>query len=329
MAAPHVAGVAALMKSVHPGLTPAQFDQLLASGQLTRDIGAPGRDNFFGHGLIDARKAVEAARNLAGGTPAPAVLIMEPATLDFGDAAERMTVTLRKSGSGQLTITGATPDQDWLQSLTPQPGVTPEGFGNYEMRISRQGLAPGEYQGRVRFHTMPASATPLELDIGMRVGQPPTRGEAGLLYLLVVDAFTGQLIDLYAGTGNQGRYQFEVSNLVPGAYLLVSTSDNDFDHAVCDAGEFCGFYPNQPGGLVLGNQNLDLGVIAVYPDTSGLGQTSATSNLASDLNAFLGKIGMWAGDDGGAGTRQWHLPVTVRSKTLASDDPVMHRIEGE
>ena len=61
MASPHVAGVAALMKAVDPALTPAEFDALLSSGQLTTDLGAGGRDDVFGHGLIDARKAVEAA----------------------------------------------------------------------------------------------------------------------------------------------------------------------------------------------------------------------------------------------------------------------------
>ena len=44
MAAPHVAGVAALMKAVHPGLTPAEFDAALAAGDLTDDLGAPGRE---------------------------------------------------------------------------------------------------------------------------------------------------------------------------------------------------------------------------------------------------------------------------------------------
>jgi serine protease len=41
--------------------TPAQLDSLLAQGALTDDLGATGRDTQYGWGLINARKAVDAA----------------------------------------------------------------------------------------------------------------------------------------------------------------------------------------------------------------------------------------------------------------------------
>jgi serine protease len=68
MAAPHISGVVALMKSVDPLLSPAEFDSLLSAGSLTEDLGGDGpsiRNDFFGYGLIDAQKAVSAAVNLA------------------------------------------------------------------------------------------------------------------------------------------------------------------------------------------------------------------------------------------------------------------------
>ena len=74
MAAPHVAGVAALMKAVHPNLTPDEFDNALAAGDLTDDLGTPGRDNIYGFGLINAQMAVLAALALAtgqGSNPGP------------------------------------------------------------------------------------------------------------------------------------------------------------------------------------------------------------------------------------------------------------------
>jgi serine protease len=284
MAAPHVAGVAALMKSANPSLTPDQFDALLASGQLTRDIGTPGRDNLFGHGLIDARKAVEAARNLAGGAPPPVALIPEPASLDFGEINDRLTVTLRRSGNGPLSFIGATAQGSWLVSMNPAQ-VDAQGFGTYEVLIDRQGLPPGEYQGAISFNTMPAAPQPVQANVRMRVGQPQQQGEAGLLYLLVIDAFTGNLIDLYAGTGNAGSYTFQVPGMVSGDYILVATSDNDYDQTICDAGEFCGAYPNEPGAFTLGGSNLSLGIIPVFPDQAGLGQLNATGASVSQLGS--------------------------------------------
>ncbi|MHC4452868.1 MAG: S8 family serine peptidase, partial [Planctomycetota bacterium] len=81
MASPHVAGVASLMKGLNPDLTPAGFDALLVSGELTDDLGASGRDDRYGHGLINAIKAVT-----AGGGPGPVdpELVVTPRALNFG-----------------------------------------------------------------------------------------------------------------------------------------------------------------------------------------------------------------------------------------------------
>lgn len=58
MAAPHAAGVAALMLQKNPTLSPAGIDSLLELS--ARDLGPPGKDNIFGSGLIDAYAAVMA-----------------------------------------------------------------------------------------------------------------------------------------------------------------------------------------------------------------------------------------------------------------------------
>lgn len=57
MACPHVAGVAALMLQRNPSLSPAGIDSLLE--QTALDLGATGKDNTFGSGLIDAFAAVQ------------------------------------------------------------------------------------------------------------------------------------------------------------------------------------------------------------------------------------------------------------------------------
>jgi serine protease len=66
MAAPHVAAVAALLKSYQSSLTPDQIETALEKSAV--DLGQPGFDNDFGNGRIDAVAALNA---VAPATTAP------------------------------------------------------------------------------------------------------------------------------------------------------------------------------------------------------------------------------------------------------------------
>lgn len=59
MAAPHVAGLAALLWSYNPSLTRDEVRALIEAG--VDDLGAPGRDDFFGLGRIDASRSLSLA----------------------------------------------------------------------------------------------------------------------------------------------------------------------------------------------------------------------------------------------------------------------------
>jgi len=59
-AAPHVAGVVALLRSLAPDARTAQIRNALYMS--ARDAGSPGRDDFYGWGIVDA---LAAARLLA------------------------------------------------------------------------------------------------------------------------------------------------------------------------------------------------------------------------------------------------------------------------
>jgi subtilisin family serine protease len=56
MAAPHVAGVAALIKSVHPDWGPDEIKEAIT--ETARELGQTGWDEQYGYGLIDAYEAV-------------------------------------------------------------------------------------------------------------------------------------------------------------------------------------------------------------------------------------------------------------------------------
>ena len=77
MASPHVAGVAALIWSHYPTKTAQEVRAALTAS--AKDLGAPGRDNYYGHGLVQADKALQflgaglTADPTASPTPAPTV----------------------------------------------------------------------------------------------------------------------------------------------------------------------------------------------------------------------------------------------------------------
>ncbi|MCH7562074.1 MAG: S8 family serine peptidase, partial [Thaumarchaeota archaeon] len=58
MATPHVSGVAALLLALDHTLTPDQIKNILTS--TAEDLGAAGRDDTYGFGLLDAQAAVNA-----------------------------------------------------------------------------------------------------------------------------------------------------------------------------------------------------------------------------------------------------------------------------
>ena len=76
MATPHVAATAALVKAVDRAFTPDQVQNIVQGAVV--DLGAPGRDDLYGYGRIDALGAVDAAFTAdgqpAGGSAPPTAL---------------------------------------------------------------------------------------------------------------------------------------------------------------------------------------------------------------------------------------------------------------
>lgn len=114
MAAPHVAGVVALMLSLNPELTPSQFRQILE--QTADDKGSPGRDNDYGHGRINAQRALESVEI----APVISGFTQTPTPIYLGNSG---VVTCNLSqGRGNLTY-------NWTASDFP-PGVSVSFQGN-------------------------------------------------------------------------------------------------------------------------------------------------------------------------------------------------------
>jgi len=69
MACPHAAGVAALVWSHYPHMTNEQLQNVLEA--TASDLGSPGYDIYYGHGLIDAKAALVEATRITTPTVSP------------------------------------------------------------------------------------------------------------------------------------------------------------------------------------------------------------------------------------------------------------------
>ncbi len=92
-AAAVAAGVAALVYSANPNLTPTQVETILKS--TATDVGPPGRDLETGFGVVNAYRAVVRARNLAPDRILPTVSFTAPTNgaVVSGDVTVRISAT--------------------------------------------------------------------------------------------------------------------------------------------------------------------------------------------------------------------------------------------
>jgi len=246
MAAPHVAGVAALMKGVDVALTPDEFDILLAAGSLTDDLGADGagvRNDSFGYGLINAQKAVQAALGLAGGGGLPPSLGVSSGRLDYGSLDTTRTLTISNVGGGTLSVTGITPSVSWL-TLIPPGSV--DGLGDYLVSVDRTGLADAVYSATlsISFTTDLPSIGSYLVNVLVQVGVGGA-ANAGYQWIHLVDAASGDRLQSVALAADpvDGTYRYSFAEVAPGSYLVMAGTDSDHDGAICGPGEACGSYP--------------------------------------------------------------------------------------
>lgn len=238
MASPHVAGVVALMAQIYPALTPADFDQAIASGSITVDLGSPGRDDSFGYGRIDAHQAVLYALALAG-NGVPASLSVNPGLVDFGTLQNAASVQLSKSGNGALQLQSVSDDASWL--TVSADSVDADGFGSYQLSVDRSGLADGSYRAQVTFTDSDNKTA--QVAVSLTQGAQSSDQGAGYLYILLLDESFNVFDQTSMNPDGAGDYAYSFSQLPEGRFYLVAGTDNDNDLFLCDAGEICGAYP--------------------------------------------------------------------------------------
>jgi thermitase len=144
-ASPHVAGLAALIWSVNPGLSNTQVESIIK--QTADDLGAAGRDNYYGFGRINARRALKAA--------APS-LTVSPSMGFLANSATDPSSQILRIGNGAMYGTLQwnaieNPDVSWLSIGPPNSGnATPPSPGELAVRVDKDAAGQGTHSTTIR-----------------------------------------------------------------------------------------------------------------------------------------------------------------------------------
>jgi serine protease len=281
MASPHVAGVAALMKSAKTDLNHTEFLGLLNAGSLSQDLGTVGRDDIFGVGMIDAQKAVLQVKQNLG----PQILSsknhiyfnVSHISIDFILTAIGVASDADLGDIG-VQINGASNNNggDWLQ-LNKSSGL-----GSYSATVDRSDLFEGSYQAELVISSSLSSVADIIITVQLQVGNPELFANAGVQYVVVIDedaepSEEGVLPSAGGSAAliaNQGRYSYQVLGLKKGNYTVSTGSDIDLDFIICDAGESCGQYPtlDQPKTITISEQQPEVEInMSVNYVNTGIG----------------------------------------------------------
>lgn len=282
MASPHVAGVAALMKSVYPEMGSNEFFTAISSGEITEDLandGSTNKDPSFGYGRIDAQKAINWALE-QGAQPIPPYLRSSISVANFESTQLSISFEIKRGGTGNISVTGGEVSDAWMQLVDVD--TDEDGLGTYRIDVDRTGLVDGAYSGSVAINASDGSE--VLISVAMHVGEK-VAGEAGYQYAVMFDSLTLNEVAQWEGLATDKQYPISFSNVPFGSYFLFVSSDIDNDFSFCDEGEFCQIYPiiSSPSQIFVYDRDIDLGLFTMrFPEdlgdiyvTSSLGETGS------------------------------------------------------
>ena len=282
MASPHTAGVIALMKSVNPDLTPDQFDQLLASGQITDELGERGWDQEFGYGLINAYKAVIAAESRSVDSP---ILNVHPKSLNLGEDGMGL-LQVANGGGGEITGLVITAKSDNSRLKITALNTDENSLGEYSISADLSNLDDSTQREEILISSSAGDAT---IPVYFRAPRNQTP-DVGIQYLILVNLSSDEPAGFLTATVNsEGEYPFEFNDIPGGHYFLFVGSDLDNDYFICDEGESCGSFPglNSQDGFILDDSIQGITIQSSFQVDIFSGESSAESSTDPSDSAIL------------------------------------------
>lgn len=254
--AAHVSAVAAMVFAENPNMRPADAIKVLQDSAI--DLGEPGKDAYYGYGLVNPCGALLKAQGIS---PSPVLdYRLSTGSIDFGPLGSLNTVIANGCG----VVSGLSPQVEtkdgrpWLEASVKN-GST---YVRIDVKVSREGLAQGDYAGSITVGdktinvTMKVSDYTAEGDdIDNLINQidkllsstPDYRNtvDVGMMIVLMVDAKTGES-KYYTKTNFRANYNFTFGGIASANYYLLAGLDENNDGKICVEGEdeACSAYPS-------------------------------------------------------------------------------------
>jgi subtilisin family serine protease len=209
MATPHVSGVAALIWNRLPAHSNTQVRQALTASAL--DLGATGRDNAYGYGLLQAKAAYDLLATMPAGSLPPGAGTVTPPP-STGTAAYTVSATSLAFGS---LLTGTTATQTVTVSST--------GTGALALSsVSLGGVDQGSYRLTNGCGTSVAAGTSCTISVTF---VPTTGGaKAASLFVTPADTTLAQKTVVLSGTGAIGSFTRSAQSVAFGTVKLATTA---------------------------------------------------------------------------------------------------------
>lgn len=233
MACAHATGIVGLLLGQYPALEQADAEALLRATAI--DAGAPGFDEGFGYGIVDAAAAVN---------DVTAQVDFPTDEIDFGTTGTHLVAQAKNLGGGKLAIenvslssvvepAGQPPTTSWLAFELGTDGTT------LQLTADRTGLAAGAWQIQLDVDTNGGSDS-LLVDLTATIGGPTDVGDV-VIQLFEDDGTT--LAKSFVAMAIDG-YAWKLHGVPRGSYFLRCGVDLDQDGVLGELGEPFGAWPN-------------------------------------------------------------------------------------
>lgn len=251
MAAPFVAGVAALMKSVNPALSLADMRKLLfenaESSTLSGCKGTWGQ-NYCGRGALDLPTLLAKSKETSSAAGAKIDLAKDWLI----GTPESSTVTLRipNNGSGTLALVAGEPYFPTGQPIWISEAIATAANNEIVVKCTLDLTRLGNEPAAV---TMNIATNASEISVAGQNGGAVSQSGIlkitlgyepnDLIHVVLVDP-TNQLPVAWINTSASKTWKYAFDPPAPGEYLIFAGSDKDQNGSICSVGDACGAYPS-------------------------------------------------------------------------------------